>query len=182
MAAGTQRSGGINVELARQVRRVRLVLPHSTTMTAPDATTHQDAGLASLRESVALPVIESERVQPGGPDVYRWRLVAGNGRTLGQSVGQFPDERAAVANFRAVAQAATSLTPAVVHAGSRRGWTWRIENADGQIVVRSSRIYERHGSCQRAGQRMVQSLSAAAIGAAPPQRMMRDPAETMRPS
>lgn len=100
------------------------------------------------------------QLAPNGEAQHYWRVSAANGRVLGRSSTLFPDQRAAGANLRMISSLVASLTLTVEHAAGP-GWTWRLHNPRSQdlhTACCAARIFERQGSCRRAGQRMLLCL------------------------
>ncbi len=95
-------------------------------------------------------------VDPGG--LLRWRLLAGNGRTVGVSALSYPDAETARQAALAASRLAERLVPSYGHPDLEYGWIWSASDPAGHPVARGARSYERRATCMIGYQRFVEAL------------------------
>lgn len=100
------------------------------------------------------------RLVAGPANDVRWRLLAGNGRTLGVAPAGLADAAAAEAALREVVAAAASLSASITHPESSVAWTWRALDPSGLAVAAGDRNYGRYGTCVASFDRFRRTLGA----------------------
>lgn len=94
-----------------------------------------------------------------GESVYRWHLLARNGRALGCGRETHAAPADVLTSFVQVCVHADQLGAQFHHSDSDTAWTWSLTLL-GEVVVDASRTYGRRGTCAAACSRFVQTVSA----------------------
>lgn len=109
---------------------------------------------------------------PVGP--IRWRLLAGNRRSLGTSGSEHVDVEGAVGQLgRLMAGTERARTRLLAAEGNGGQWRWELE-LDGELVARSSRTYLRRIECELAADQFLRLAAGASV--APEVRSFRQSA------
>lgn len=95
---------------------------------------------------------------------YLWQLKAQNGRLVAVSSAVYGTADDAAHAFRALVTEGPGLVARIRHVRDGLGWTWVVPGRRGEAVVRSSRAYERHATCQNSFKRFVALLEKLSNG------------------
>jgi len=101
-----------------------------------------------------------------GGEMVAWRLVGGNNRELGRSLGTYRDEPACRVAVTALQRGLDRAEPRMVVTDPTGSWSWML-GLDGHAVAVSGRSYRRHRECQYSLRQFLAALPVAQLGEGP---------------
>jgi hypothetical protein len=91
----------------------------------------------------------------------RWRLLSGNNRELGRSLGSYPDAEACRLVIKELQAGASHTLPAIRRVGSH-AWSWQLMRGQ-EVVAEASHSYDRRIRCEQAMLHFAAQLGDAVI-------------------